>query len=88
MEVSLLKSTKTELEIEIKGASETLLIPLLNKTLADSKVDYASYYTGHIILDDPRFYLRTKKGAPNTVLKTATQAVLKDIATVQKTISK
>ena len=42
MEVSLLKNTKTELEIEIKGASETLLIPLLNKTLADSKVDYAS----------------------------------------------
>ena len=88
MEVSLLKNTKTELEIEIKGASETLLIPLLNKTLSDSKVDYASYYTGHIILDDPRFYLRTKKSTPNTVLKAATQAVLKDIATVQKTISK
>ena len=88
MEVSLLKNTKTELEIEIKGASETLLIPLLNKTLVDSKVDYASYYTGHIILDDPRFYLRTKKSSPNTVLKAATQAVLKDIATVQKTISK
>ena len=82
------KENDMELEIEIKGASETLLIPLLNKTLADSKVDYASYYTGHIILDDPRFYLRTKKSTPNTILKAATQAVLKDIATVQKTISK
>ena len=88
MEVSLLKNTKTELEIKIRGASETLLIPLLNKTLADSKVDYASYYTGHIILDDPRFYLRTKKSTPKVVLKTATEAVLKDISTVQKTISK
>ena len=88
MEISLLKNTKTELEIKIRGASETLLIPLLNKTLADSKVDYASYYAGHIILDDPRFYLRTKKSAPHKALMSATEAVLKDIATVQKTISK
>lgn len=88
MEVSLLKNTKTELEVKIRGASETLLIPLLNKTLADPKVDYASYYTGHIILDDPRFYLRTKKAAPHKVLKTAVNSVLKDIATVQKKISK
>ena len=88
MEISLLKNTKTELEIKIRGASETLLIPLLNKTLADSKVDYASYYTGHIILDDPRFYLRTKKASPHKVLLSATDSVLKDIATVQKTISK
>ena len=88
MEISLLKNTKTEFEIEIRGASETLLIPLLNKTLSDSKVDYASYYTGHIILDDPRFYLRTKKSSPHKVLTSASESVLKDIAKVQKTISK
>tara|TARA_B100000029_G_scaffold19674_1_gene19770 strand:- start:3027 stop:3293 length:267 start_codon:yes stop_codon:yes gene_type:complete len=88
MEISLLKNTKTELEIEIRGASETLLIPLLNKTLSNSKVDYASYYTGHIILDDPRFYLRTKKDSPHKVLASASESVLKDIAKVQKTISK
>ena len=44
MDISLLKNTKTELEIDIRGASETLLIPLLNKTLSDSKVDYALKY--------------------------------------------
>jgi len=88
MEISLLKNTKTELEIQIKGANETLLIPLLNKTLTNPKVDYASYYTGHIILDDPRFYLRTKKESPHTILKAAVDAVLKDITTVQKKITK
>ena len=64
MEVTVVNKTKNELEFEIHGASETLLGPLMNHTLANSNVEYASYYMGHIVLDNPKFYVRTKKGTP------------------------
>ena len=51
MEVTVVNKTKNELEFEIHGASETLLGPLMNHTLANSNVEYASYYMGHIVLD-------------------------------------
>ena len=50
MEVTVVNKTKNELEFEIHGASETLLGPLMNHTLANSNVEYASYYMGHICL--------------------------------------
>ena len=43
MEVTVVNKTKNELEFEIHGASETLLGPLMNHTLANSNVEYASY---------------------------------------------
>ena len=42
MEVTVVNKTKNELEFEIHGASETLLGPLMNHTLANSNVEYAS----------------------------------------------
>ena len=38
-------------------------------TLANPDVDYASYYMGHIVLDHPKFYVRTKKGTPKKAIK-------------------
>ena len=71
MEVSVINKTKNELEIEIRGANETLLGPLMNHTLANPDVDYASYYMGHIVLDSPKFYVRTKKGTPKKAIQKA-----------------
>ena len=48
MEVTVVNKTKNELEFEIHGASETLLGPLMNHTLANSNVEYASYYMGPV----------------------------------------
>ena len=79
MEVSVVNQSKNELEIEIRGANETLLGPLMNHTLADSNVDYASYYMGHIVLDHPRFYVRTKKGTPKKAIKKAVEKIIADI---------
>ncbi len=88
MEVTVIKQTENELEVQIKDANETLLGPLLNRTLADPQVDYASYYMGHILLDDPRFYVRTKKGTPKAAIDRAMESILTDIATIQDKILK
>ena len=88
MEVTQVKKSKNELEIEVHGANETLLGPLLNRTLADPQVEFASYYMGHIVLDDPRFYVRTKKGTPKAALNRAMESIIADIHTIQDKLAK
>ena len=88
MEVTVVNKTKNELEFEIRGASETLLGPLMNHTLANSNVEYASYYMGHIVLDNPKFYVRTKKGAPKASVMKAVEKIIADIEVTAKAISK
>ncbi len=87
MEVSVVNQSKNELEIEIRGANETLLGPLMNHTLADTNVDYASYYMGHIVLDHPRFYVRTKKGTPKNAIKKAVEKIIADIKVISDKIA-
>ena len=87
MEVSVVNQSKNELEIEIRGAKETLLGPLMNHTLADTNVDYASYYMGHIVLDHPRFYVRTKKGTPKNAIKKAVEKIIADIKVISDKIA-
>ena len=87
MEVSVVNQSKNELEIEIRGANETLLGPLMNHTLADSNVDYVSYYMGHIVLDHPRFYVRTKKGTPKKAIKKAVEKIIADIKVISDKIA-
>ncbi|GIR27077.1 MAG: hypothetical protein CM15mP42_00270 [Methanobacteriota archaeon] len=88
MEVTVVNKTKNELEFEIHGASETLLGPLMNHTLANSNVEYASYYMGHIVLDNPKFYVRTKKGTPKASVMKAVEKIIADIEVTAKAISK
>ena len=88
MEVTQVKKSKNELEVQISGANETLLGPLLNRTLADPQVDYASYYMRHIVLDDPRFYVRTKKGTPKAPLDRAMESIIADIHAIQDKLAK
>ena len=87
MEVSVVDKSKNELEIEVRGANETLLGPLMNHTLANPDVDYASYYMGHIVLDYPRFYVRTKKGTPKKAIKEAVETIIADIKTISDKIA-
>ena len=87
MEVSVVNQSKNELEVEIRGVNETLLGPLMNHTLADTNVDYASYYMGHIVLDHPRFYVRTKKGTPKKAIQKSLERIIADIKVISDKIS-
>ena len=88
MEVTKVKKSKNELEIEVHGANETLLGPLLNRTLADPQVEFASYYMGHIVLDAPRFYVRAKKGTPKAAFNRAMESIIAAIPTIQDKLAK
>jgi len=38
---------------------------------------------GHIVLDYPKFYVRTKKGTPKKAIKKAVDIIVADIKTIR-----
>ena len=46
-----------------------------------------AWYFWHILLDDPRFYVRTKKGTPKAAIDRAMESIIVDIAAIQKKLA-
>jgi DNA-directed RNA polymerase subunit L len=42
---------------------------------------------GHIVLDYPKFYVRTKKGTPKNAIKKAVETIIADIKTISDGIA-
>lgn len=84
MELSTLKKTDTELELEIHGENETFLVPLLHRLLEDTNVDYATYMMGHILMDNPRLYVRVTKGTPEEALTKAAETIKDDLSALRE----
>lgn len=84
MDISLVLKDKISMEIEIKGENETLLTPLKRKLLDDEKVVFATFIMGHPLLDNPKLYLKVKEGKPQTALKRAAKAIIKDTQKLKK----
>ena len=76
MEIRKLSHTDDELELEVLGEGETLLHPLREKLLEDDTVDYATYILGHPELENPKLFLRVKKGKPEDALKRALESLI------------
>lgn len=84
MNITLISKDKKSMEIEIIGENETLLTPLKQKLLEDEKVDFATFIIGHRELDNPKLYVKVKEGKPQTALKRAARAIIKDNEKLKK----
>ena len=42
---------------------------------------------GHIVLDHPRFYVRTKKGTPKKAIKKAVEKIIAEIKVISDDIA-
>ena len=70
MPVKVLARDANELRVRFIGESHTSLQILRERLNSDKGVDYANYFPGHPELDDPEFFIRTKKGVdPAKLLK-------------------
>lgn len=78
MRLKLLAKDKNSMEVEVLDEDSTLLNPLVESLLADPKVDYATFYRDHPLLDNYRIYVRVKEGKPQTALKRAAKAMGKE----------
>lgn len=78
MELKLISSKQDSIEVEIIGENETLLVPLQEKLLENENVEDVRYMIGHPMIDNPRIFVRVKKGKPKNVLKKAAKEVAGD----------
>ena len=78
MEIRKIKSTSSQLELEITGENETMLNPITQVLMRYDDVEYASILVDHPTSDKRRLYIRMKKGSsrePIAVLKEAIKEV-------------
>ena len=78
MEIRKIKSTSSQLELEITGENETMLNPITQVLMRYDDVEYASIVVDHPTSDKRRLYIRMKKGSsrdPITVLEEAIKEV-------------
>jgi DNA-directed RNA polymerase subunit L len=77
VQLNLLSKTDNELEVEVRGETETLLNPIKQALLADKDVDFAEYIIEHPSLSVPKIFIRTKgKVKPDVVLKRTIKALV------------
>jgi DNA-directed RNA polymerase subunit L len=88
MELRKLEHTDDTLEIEVIGEGETLLHPLREKLLTNKKVEMATFILGHPELENPRLFLRVKKGKPEDALKKALEELKKDYKELETLVNK
>jgi len=71
MPIKVLLREKNELRLRFIGEDHTSLQLLRERLSGDKGVEYANYFPGHPDLDEPEFFVRTKKGVdPEKLIKT------------------
>lgn len=92
MKVNVIKSSDTELKLEIEGAGHSLLNVLQKTLLEDSNIEVAGYHVPHPLIDSGILFVHTKeKIEPETAILEATKKILglsKDFQTAFKKASK
>jgi len=88
MQFTVLEKTKDSLRIQIEGADDTVIYPLVSQLLKDDDVEDAKYHVGHPMLDKPVLLVKVKKGKPQTALKNAANALSEEFAAARAVVKK
>lgn len=79
MELSTIKKSKTELEIEITDENETILNPIAYILSEDEDVEYAACLADHPLSNKRRLFVRVKKGSPDEAIKKAVKLLENEV---------
>jgi DNA-directed RNA polymerase subunit L len=88
MELRLLKKQKDMIQLEVIGADDTLLFPLVHQLQKDEAVEDCSYVSGHPKLDNPVLTVKVKDGKPQSALKKAAKALASEFAGASEQLAK
>lgn len=88
MVLKLIDKSKDYIEFEIENSDYTLLIPLVEELNRDEEVEYAKYTIRHPTLDNPRLYIKVKKGKPQAAVKRALKRLEKVVEDLQTQFEK
>jgi DNA-directed RNA polymerase subunit L len=86
MEFTVLRKTKTELEIQITGEDETILHPITHVLLQYPDVEYAAITAENPLAPIKNLIIRVKKGSPEDYLKKAVKQLHDEITAFGKSI--
>lgn len=89
MDIKILKKTDTDIEVEIKGQTHTLLNALKSALLDDKAVKVATYDIEFPGISDPVLYVKTDKSEdPIDAIKAASKKLTSDCDDFLKQFSK
>ncbi len=89
MDVKILRKTDTDIEVEIKGETHTLMNALKSALLDDKAVKVATYDIEFPGISDPVLYVKTDKSEdPIDAIKVATKKLTADCDDFLKLFSK
>jgi DNA-directed RNA polymerase subunit L len=88
MEIRRLAHTDKSLDLEVIGEGETLLNTLKDKLLQDKNVEMATFILGHPELENPRIYLKVRRGKPEDALKKALKSLNKEYSELDDLVDK
>lgn len=80
MEVRILTNEKNVLEMELKGADQSLAQLLAEKIGGEKDVEFASSKVEHPLLGEPKLYVRMKKGEPAKLVLEKLDEIKKEVA--------
>jgi DNA-directed RNA polymerase subunit L len=82
--VKIISKTKDTLEIELLGANDTLVQPLIARLLDDEDVAVARHVVDHPVVDPPKIYIKMKNGTPQSALKRAIKAIMNEYKAMEE----
>lgn len=88
MEIKILNKTDTEIKMEIRGETHTLLNALKSALLQDKAVETATYDIEFPGVSEPVLYVKTRNKDPIDVVKVAAKKVADECDDFIKAFSK
>jgi DNA-directed RNA polymerase subunit L len=79
MDVKILTNEKNVLEMELKGADQSLAQLLAEKLSDDKDVEFASFKVEHPLVGEPKIFVRTKKGEPGKLVLEKLDEIKKEV---------
>lgn len=83
MDVKIVESNNDELVLDIKGDDHTVSNLIKSRVVNLENVTFAGYSKEHQLKDKSKLVVKTNKGKPITVVKSAVASILKDLASVK-----
>jgi len=79
MDAKILTNEKNVLEMELRGADQSLAQLLAEKLSEDKDVEFASFKVEHPIVGEPKIYVRTRKGEPGKLVLEKLDEIKKEV---------
>jgi len=88
MELEIVNKDENSITIKIIGEDHTFCNALRKVLQSDEMVSAAAYSIEHPLLEQPKFYVKVKRGRPETALTRAAEQIIEYCVDLKRQLSK